>query len=352
MLQILLWIFLALLGLIALACAFIIFTPLFFSIETNDRGEWFDPVIKMWWGSPLLVLIQYQARETAWRVSLLGKFGLPRPGRKSGDEEESYKPQGEGLSRESISGPSSDEDGESVRRESYAPGGEDEHCSDQEQGNQGDTAQAPESESAHEDDAADEQDDSMVCGHGVNEQDRARYSPSPAPEGAHEESVRNEDTRKASGEKPATRKKPVMRKIRESTVYFFFRRKKLLRKAGQWIVRVLKSVFRVVAFDRFHLRFRSGFPDPSATGMLYGYFIGIKKALALPDGKKFSIAFEPAFRQTTTFELSGSIRAKTSLARLLAPLMIAIFTFPYLTGFVVWRRYRKFKKERGVEAVS
>ena len=86
-----------------------------------------------------------------------------------------------------------------------------------------------------------------------------------------------------------------------------------------------------------------GIEDPEALGKIYGGFNAVYRTLAL-DKRRISISFEPVFMQNY-IELDSCIVIRTSIIQILAPFAIAIVTFPYLSTFLVWHRYRRLTKE-------
>jgi hypothetical protein len=125
---------------------------------------------------------------------------------------------------------------------------------------------------------------------------------------------------------------------------FILYQKKIAGKIVFWLLRIIKAIFRVVSFDDLSLYLKAGFDDPYITGIIYGYFTGIKNFLELNNKPFDSFQFEPVFNKNDSITIGAAIRIKTSLVRMCWPLLVAIFTFPYISGFILWRRIKKREK--------
>ena len=125
---------------------------------------------------------------------------------------------------------------------------------------------------------------------------------------------------------------------------FVLDQKKIAKKVILWLKRIIIRIVRIISFDDFSLYLKAGFDDPFLTGIVYGYFTGIEKIFGLSKHSSDGFQFEPVFNKNDVVTIVGSIRIKTSLARMGWPLFVAIFTFPYFSAFILWRRIKKRKK--------
>ena len=126
-------------------------------------------------------------------------------------------------------------------------------------------------------------------------------------------------------------------------LHFIINQKKIAAKAVRWLQRFLGRCLRLITFDYLSVHIRAGFTDPAITGALHGFFTGMYHGLEIEDYRKFSIEFEPQFKEEDIFLCKGYVRIKTSLAQLLRPVVIGLLTFPYISAFILWRRIKKFK---------
>jgi hypothetical protein len=117
------------------------------------------------------------------------------------------------------------------------------------------------------------------------------------------------------------------------------RRHRMASRSFRWCLRLLKLFFGLVRFDHFRLHAMAGMEDPAALGKIYGWYGAANSAL-FGKKKNVDIRFEPRF-QGAELALDGSIGLRTSIARILTPLIVALVTFPYIRVFLVWRRIRK-----------
>jgi hypothetical protein len=174
------------------------------------------------------------------------------------------------------------------------------------------------------------------------------------------ESVPDEPDRAGSEEPPAAavdeapRENPLRRnyrrlrqeyeKLRDSRTFYVLRQEKLRRKVLRCLGGSARLLPRVVAFDRFRLAVRASADDPSTLGVVSGAVTGVSHALATRTSPLQAISFEPVFDRET-LEARGEFVVHTSVARLAAPAVRMLVTFPYFTalivGFRVWRMGRR-----------
>lgn len=130
-------------------------------------------------------------------------------------------------------------------------------------------------------------------------------------------------------------------------VQFSLNQRKVAKKAMKWLGRVIGKLLRVVKIDRLSMHLKAGFEDPAFTGSLHGFYTGIIHGLDIDEYKHVKLNFEPVFDNDDIFEFEGSVSIRTSLARLLWPVTVALFTFPYISAFILWRRIKKMKAAMG-----
>lgn len=157
-----------------------------------------------------------------------------------------------------------------------------------------------------------------------------------------EKTERSPETQKANTE--TVEKKPgkmdnLMERIKKNWIFFFLRHKKWRFKVFSWLIRVLKTAGRLVRFEYFRADLRAGVEDPAALGRIFGYYQAVCSALQLMESG-VSFFFEPVFMKNH-FEAKGVIKIRSSVGSMLAPLGVAVFTFPYVSTFFLWRRYKK-----------
>ena len=127
-------------------------------------------------------------------------------------------------------------------------------------------------------------------------------------------------------------------------VQFSLNQRKIAKKAMKWLGRVIGKLLRVVRIDRLSMYLKAGFEDPAFTGSLHGFYTGIMHGIDIGQYKHIKLGFEPLFNDEDIIEFEGSISIRTSLARLLWPVVVALFTFPYISAVILWLRIRKMKK--------
>lgn len=140
-------------------------------------------------------------------------------------------------------------------------------------------------------------------------------------------------------EKKAEKKDNILTRLKKNRVLFFLRSRRWREKVTGWILRVFKSLFRIIRFDSLKLQVKAGLEDPSSVGAIYGIYEAVKFGL-LDQNRKFDIRFEPVFMEDH-LELRGETGIRSSIARLLVPFFVALFSFPYISTLILWRRSRK-----------
>ena len=150
-----------------------------------------------------------------------------------------------------------------------------------------------------------------------------------------------EEKKKKEG--PIGKLRSVREKFRGSSLrkaLFFLRQEPWRHKIRRWLGRTISPLFHLFAVRHLRIHVRASLPEPSATGKLYGYWTGISHALMNDGTKNNEIVFEPVFNQEC-LEVEASLQIQTSLLRFMAPVVILVVTFPYISTIRVWLAIRK-----------
>ncbi|MBD3392115.1 MAG: hypothetical protein GF418_08560 [Chitinivibrionales bacterium] len=309
----LLWIFAIVFFCALLAAAIIAFSPLRFWFEGSMQDQE-EPAFKVriYWLHPAVLRAGYDSKSGRFETVVLNRFGQkkptegpPQPSKPPGHEEEQKAPLSEaavspGPAEERISAraPAPEEDTPRRRWPRVGPAAEEDRAARP-------GADAPEPEKPGE-------------------------FPAPGPPPLEEET-----------EQPRKKRASLRQRFEQNRVVFLLRQKRLRRGVLRCIGSVLRAVLAVVRFERCAVRVRAGSDNPAGLGKAYGYFIGMRNALALHQRKDITLGFDPVFNRGEVFEFEGSIRAGTSLARVLYPVLVLVVTLPYLSAFLTWRRMKK-----------
>lgn len=171
----------------------------------------------------------------------------------------------------------------------------------------------------------------------------------PPPFASPDRSIRTEPPPEVVTAPEQEKKDNWYRRLQRNRYLFFLRNTAWRNKVVRWTVRVVRTLFRIVKFDRFRLAIRAGVEDPMVTGTIAGLHQAVVYGLTMK--KPYAISFEPVF-MTDCFSCSGGLRLGTSPGRLLLPVVVAIATFPFLhTLRLVWRWYRMEQKRKRSAAV-
>jgi hypothetical protein len=146
---------------------------------------------------------------------------------------------------------------------------------------------------------------------------------------------------KKAATKKSTAEPGWLDRLKQSKALFVLQQRWWLHKALSWLLNSIKRMRTLVVFERCALSCKAGGITPSLSGAIYGIVLSIQHALALNTQQGFFIRFEPVFETESTLEISGSVKIRTSVGRLLYPFFMAVVTLPYLATFLLWRRMRK-----------
>jgi hypothetical protein len=133
-------------------------------------------------------------------------------------------------------------------------------------------------------------------------------------------------------------------RINRHPAIFFLRQEKLRSHGLRWLVRILKSMLRIVAIRRLLVRTEFVFDDPALGGRLFGYYESIRHAAALYS-KKINLLFRPLFIKGDT-RIEIDFCATTSLWKIGYPLLVAVVAFPYMTFGITWWRFFKMNRQQ------
>ena len=140
-------------------------------------------------------------------------------------------------------------------------------------------------------------------------------------------------------------------RLQKSVPLYFLRHKRFRTLIWHWFWRIIKSLRMMVAIERFHCTVAASLSDYALTGMVYGYTNALSNMLRRGQPSKVQIHYEPVFDGGESWAIVD-VRISTSIARLLFPLAVALFTFPYGTGGYVWYKALKNRKEFNKKAPS
>lgn len=132
------------------------------------------------------------------------------------------------------------------------------------------------------------------------------------------------------------------KRFKEGRIYYMLRQTKLYKKLWRWIIGVGRAGLRIIMFKTLRFNATIGTDDPALTGKIYGYWTAFYHGIELDRSKHFKISVLPEFTREC-IDIDLDIKAKTSLARLMVPFMVAVFTFPYIRSGLVFWKVRKLK---------
>jgi len=142
-------------------------------------------------------------------------------------------------------------------------------------------------------------------------------------------------------------RKPVVRRFREfiegkfvRTVMFYLCQYRWYVAMFAWALRRVRAALRLVSLRFCIVDVRAGMDDPAATGRIFGAWMGFKYGLPVTDTPNRRLSLTPVFDRQC-FEITGNVCLQTSLARFVWLALASLVAFPYVTTFMVWRKYRK-----------
>ncbi|HMA65628.1 MAG TPA: hypothetical protein VKO63_10535 [Chitinispirillaceae bacterium] len=136
----------------------------------------------------------------------------------------------------------------------------------------------------------------------------------------------------------------IKSRINRHPAVFFLKQEKLRYRGWRWIVRILKSILRILVIRRLLVRTELVFDDPALGGKLFGYYESVRHAAALYS-KKINLFFKPIFIMGDT-RIDIDFRVTTSLWKIGLPLLVAVVTFPYMTFGITWWRFYKMNRQQ------
>jgi hypothetical protein len=176
--------------------------------------------------------------------------------------------------------------------------------------------------------------------------DTSDFSPDSGPSAASTHESDRESARRSAPSglrKTAQGAKRFFAAIKRNKVLFILRQETWRKKIFRWAGKGIARFFRIVVLEKCKLQVQGNLQDPSVNGIVYGFATGIRSALAGASAPRYEISFEPVF-DAGYLEANAEIRLKTSMIRVLFPIVAAAATFPYVSTFLVWRRLKKFSK--------
>jgi hypothetical protein len=167
--------------------------------------------------------------------------------------------------------------------------------------------------------------------------DARASTPAPSSGSSAREEPETPQARETRAFDPLGRLRAFRDSLRANRVLFVLRQADFRRAALRWAMRGIARFFGILKLDECSLRITGNLADPAVTGKAYGYVEALRHALVSGARRRLDIIFTPVFDRDI-LEVEGSVRLRTSAARLLSPVAAAAFTFPYWQAFRVWRQ--------------
>jgi hypothetical protein len=133
-------------------------------------------------------------------------------------------------------------------------------------------------------------------------------------------------------------KRMVLRWRKFQATWRILQRHNMASRTFRWCMRLLSMSLRVVRFDHVRINIKAGIEDPAELGKIYGWYAAGNRLL-FAGRKNITLRFEPQFMQNR-LAFDGSVGLRTSAARVLMPVAVALVTFPWLRAFFIWRRLK------------
>ncbi|MBD3345361.1 MAG: hypothetical protein GF401_09900 [Chitinivibrionales bacterium] len=338
-----LWTFAIITGILLMAAITIIFASFVVSFSCRFTESVRCLRLSFHWLHPFVLEGMYDLSSQTWWVRLLKRYQLfPRSSREEPEEP------GDSSAPKDPSGKEepSDKETEPVERVTPKPPPPPLH-----------KTPPPEEPPSPLSEPKNDREDSETGGDGLEEGSTAGAGEEAEPPemlSGEEKNKKRQEGTSTSQEKTNTKKGPFagikekIDSIKKNKNFFILRQTKLRNKVLRWVYRLLNNLLRIIFFEKLCLRIKVSLSDPSLAGKLYGYTTGLRHALTTPGPDRILLAYEPIFDREHE-ELLGDIRFKTSLSRLLRPVVSALLTFPYINAFIVWRRTKAFVKAQSSE---
>jgi len=304
----------------ALAAAFLLFSPFYLAFESALHDMRHTMSVRFFWIHPWFLRVSYSSRDREFASILFGRFRVARQSRDEYDAE----------------GPAADSGGDEQAKD--RGGAAQEGAAEKPDGPHGLSSELPpEAQPETRPGAMPLSGEPPISA----QTEGPHESPTAAGERTRDTKEEPPDEAGAPGDAEKQERKSLRQRLSENKVLFVLRQTRLRRKALSCVSKVLRSTLHLVRFDRFMVRVRAGSSDPVAPGIAYGCFVGLRNSLALHHSSHVSLELEPVFDEGEVIEWESSVRAQSSVARLLFPFLVALVTFPYLSAFVTWRRMKK-----------
>lgn len=142
---------------------------------------------------------------------------------------------------------------------------------------------------------------------------------------------------------PTKTKQGWWQKVKQNRWYFIMRQKVIYPKTIRWLKRVAVTALRLIRFEMLRVTVRANLGDPARTGMVGGYIMSAEKLLTAGKCTTIALTFVPVFDREC-FESAGTLTIRSSLWRIIAPLVVAFVAFPWLTAGLLWWRSNLYVK--------
>jgi hypothetical protein len=132
-------------------------------------------------------------------------------------------------------------------------------------------------------------------------------------------------------------------RLKKNRYFYMIRQRKLQTKLLRWIMRIFKSLFRIIRFDHFDTSIKAGIEEPALLGNVYAFYTMTRYTVNVSKGEPI-LKFEPVFMKNW-FEGEGRFSLKTSIITLIWPVLIAAISFPFITVLWLFWKSRKIKSK-------
>jgi hypothetical protein len=337
------WIVAAFSGFVLLALVFLLAAPIIFEADRREPGRPAHYRLRLVFVHPRLVELTFTLPERQTTMRLVGRPLMRRP---SQEEEESFKPP---LEPPKSQVPRDEEavhtglpqtpppTGEEDRRGEEAAAEEDRVTPDEHRGRWEEWADGDRDDVAYHPPADENAGPELGRGDGGDES---------ALEG--EMGREGHDSFEDTGDDTGGDESSIMglwHRIRQHRATFFLKQRRWIGKLLRWALRVLRSLLLLIAFERCRVAVKAGTGDHAVTGLVNGAYWGLWGSLRSTRLRGVQVAFEPDFGRVPMLHWQGAVRLRTSVGRLVWPLMVAVGSFPYFSSFLVWRRMKRWERE-------
>lgn len=139
------------------------------------------------------------------------------------------------------------------------------------------------------------------------------------------------------------KKRGLLLRLRRNRALYLVRQHRLRRKLLRWGGRVMRSFLHLVVIEKLQLRVRADLGDAAVNGMVAGSVDAIGRMMHSGSKVNVAIRFEPCFCGEA-LECEGEVALRSSVLRLIMPLLVALFTLPVVYGAFIWYRSGRYVK--------